>query len=215
MSARRDAVRNRALLVAAGREVFAEQGPEASLEEIARRAGVGIATLYRHFPSREALVEVIYEEHIGEVVALAEAATETEHGCGLARFLEQVLELQARNLPLRVVFLRHPAGVGRVAEQRRRIGPLLEKLVAHAREQGTVRDDLTLGDLSLAMWSFAPVLEATAGIAPDVWRRHLRLLLDGMRPEAATPQTVRPLAGRKLEAAGDALRELYHRRRAA
>jgi hypothetical protein len=59
------------------------------------------------------------------------------------------------------------------------------------------------------------VLEATAGVAPNVWRRHLRILLDGMRPEAATPQEVPPLAGRRLERAIEALRERYHRRRAA
>ena len=69
MRQRADAVRNRSLLIEAGREVFAEHGPEAALEEIARRAGVGIGTLYRHFPSRDALVEAIYAEHIGEIVS--------------------------------------------------------------------------------------------------------------------------------------------------
>ena len=212
---RRDAVRNRAKLTAAGREVFAEQGPDASLEEVARRAGVGIGTLYRHFPSREALAEEIFAEHIEEVIAAAEAAAAAEDAwAGLVSFLERVLGLQARNLPLRGLFLRQGGAPG-IAERRRLIFPLLEQLVERAREQGAVRDDLTVGDLSLAMWSFAPVLEATAGIAPNVWRRHLRILLDGMRPEAATPQEVAPLAGRRLERAIDALRERYHRRRAA
>jgi hypothetical protein len=67
----------------------------------------------------------------------------------------------------------------------------------------------------MAMWSFAPIFEATADVAPQAWRRHLRIVLDGIRPEAATPQTVRPLAGRQLERAMEALRERYHRRRAA
>jgi AcrR family transcriptional regulator len=212
---RRDAARNRALLIAAGRDVFAEQGADASLEEVARRAGVGIGTLYRHFPSRDALVEVIYEEHIGEVVAAAEAAAaDPDAWRGLVGFLERVLDLQARNLPLRGVFLRHSKGRG-VVERRRLIGPLLERLVAGAREQGSLRDDFTVGDLSLVMWSFTPLHEATAGVAPNVWRRHLRILLDGMRPAAATPQQVRPLTRRQLERAIDNLRERYHRRRAA
>jgi AcrR family transcriptional regulator len=215
MTLRRDAARNRAALIAAGREVFAEQGPDASLEEIARRAGVGIGTLYRHFPTRDALIEVIFDEHIGEVVAAAEAAADDEDPWnGLVGFLERVLDLQARNLPLRGVFLRHPGGHG-VDERRRRIGLLLEQLVAQAREQGTVRDDLAVGDLLLAMWSFAPLFEATAGVAPKVWRRHLRILLDGMRPVGATPQEVRPLAGKQIERAAVNLRERYHRRRAA
>jgi AcrR family transcriptional regulator len=211
--ARRDAVRNRQLLVSAGRDVFAERGADASLEEIARRAGVGIGTLYRHFPTREALVEVIFEEHIEMVVAAADRGTKAEDAwAGLVGFLEQVLELQARNLPLRDVFLRHPTGEGRIAEQRRRIGLLLRRLVARARKQGTLRADFTAGDLSFALWSFSPLLEASAASAPNAWRRHLRILLDGFRPEAATPQQVRPLTARQLEEAADALRSRYHRR---
>jgi AcrR family transcriptional regulator len=206
---------NHALLVAAGREVFAEQGSGATLEEVARRAGVGIGTLYRHFPSRDALVEAIYEEHMGEVVAAGETAVaESDAWCGLVGFLEHVLDLQARNLPLRNVFLQHPAGRG-VAERRKAIGPLVEQMIARAREQGSLRDDFTVGDLSMVMWSFAPLLEATADAAPGVWRRHLRIVLDGMRPAGATPQEVRPLAGRRLERTIEALRHRYHGRRAA
>ena len=211
---RRDAERNRQKLLDAGREVFAED-PEAPLDEIARRAGVGIGTLYRHFPTRDALVEVIYAEHIDEVLAAAEKAADAESPWdGLVAFLEQVLELQARNLPLRGVFLRHSTDAA-LAERRRRIQPALARLVARGREQGEVRDDFTLGDLSLALWSFRPIFEATSGVAPEVWRRHLRILLDGMRPVAATPQSVRPLAGRQLDAAIHALRTRYHGRRAA
>jgi AcrR family transcriptional regulator len=211
---RRDAVRNRQKLLDAGREVFAED-PGAPFEEIARRAGVGIGTLYRHFPTRDALVEVIYAEHIDEVLAAAEEAADAENAWdGLVAFLERVLELQARNLPLRDVFLRHGADAA-LAERRRLIQPALVRLVARGREQGVVRDDFTLGDLSLALWSFAPIFEATSGVAPEVWRRHLQILLDGMRPAAATPQRVRPLAGKQLEAAIHSLRTRYHGRRAA
>jgi AcrR family transcriptional regulator len=213
--ARRDAVRNRERLLVAGREVFSEGADQATLEEIARRAGVGIGTLYRHFPTRDALVEVIFEEHIGEALAAAEdGAAKEDAWQGLVEFLERVLALQARNLPLREVFLRHPVGQGRIAEQRRRIGPLLKSLIGRAREQGTLRADFMLGDLLLAMWSFAPLFEATAVVAPKAWRRHLQILLDGMRAEAATPQRARPLAERQVEAAIDALRR-YHRRRGA
>ena len=211
---RRDAERNRLKLLDAGREVFAED-PGAPFEEIARRAGVGIGTLYRHFPTRDALVEVIYAEHIDEVLAAAKEAADAENAWdGLVAFLERVLELQARNLPLRGVFLRHGADAA-LAERRRLIQPVLARLVARGREQGVVRDDFTLGDLSLALWSFAPIFEATSGVAPGVWRRHLQILLDGMRPAAATPQRVRPLAGKQLESAIHALRTRYHGRRAA
>ena len=213
---RKDAERNREKLVEAGREVFAEQGPDASLEEVARRAGVGIGTLYRHFPTREALVEVIFEEHVGQVHAAAEAAAEAEDAwAGIVGFLERAIELQAENLPLRDVFLRHPAGEGRIGEQRRRIGLLLERTIARARGQGTLRDDFAVSDFSFAMGSFWPLLETTAGLAPDVWRRHLRILLDGMRAESATPQRVRPLSRKQLEAALDSFRSRHRRRVAA
>src|SRR4051794_1552418 len=212
--ARRDAERNRQKLLDAGREVFAEDAG-ASFEEIARRAGVGIGTLYRHFPTRDALVAEIYAEHIEEVLRAAEDAAGGEDAWeGLVAFFERVLELQARNLPLRGVFLR-PAADAALAERRRLIQPALARLVARGREQGVLRPDFTLGDLSLALWSFAPIFEATAAVAPQVWRRHLQILLDGMRPAAATPQRVRPLAGKQLEAAIQALRSRYHGRKAA
>ena len=216
MAPRSDARRNQATLVAAGRVVFAEQGTDATLEEIARRAGLGIGTLYRRFATREALVEAIYAEHIDEVAEAAERGVASDDPWeGLVGFLERTLELQAANLPLRDVFLRHPAGTGRIAERRRRIRLLLKRLVARAHEQGTLRPDFTAADLTLALWSFAPVLEATAGIAPDAWRRHLRVLLDGMRAGAATPQRVHALTARQLEAAIETLRNRYRRRRAA
>ena len=211
---RRDAERNRARLIEIGRVTLAELGPDAPLEEIARRAGVGIGTLYRHFPTREALVASIFAEHMEVVLAAAEDAAEADDGWdGLVGFLERVLALQARNLPLRSIFLRVPAEAN--AERRKRIQPALDRAIARAKEQGSLRADFAVGDLVVAMWSFAPIFEATAGLAPNAWRRHLRIVLDGMRPEGATTQNVRPLAGKQLERAIDALRSRYHRRRAA
>jgi AcrR family transcriptional regulator len=211
---RRDAERNRARLIEIGRVTLAELGPDAPLEEIARRAGVGIGTLYRHFPTREALVASIFAEHMEEVLAAAEDAAEADDGWdGLVGFLERVLALQARNLPLRSIFLRVPAEAN--AERRKRIQPALDRAIARAKEQGSLRADFAVGDLVVAMWSFAPIFEATAEVAPNAWRRHLRIVLDGMRPEGATTQDVRPLGGKQLERAIDALRSRYHRRRAA
>jgi AcrR family transcriptional regulator len=216
MSLRRDALRNRELLVAAGRETFAEHGADATLEEVARRAGVGIGTLYRRFPSREALVEAIYEVHIAEVAAAAEDGAAAEDAwSGLVGFLECVLKLQAANLPLREVFLTHGGLEERIVEHRRRVGSQLDAMIARARDEGSLRDDFTLGDLTFVLWSFAPLFEATASVAPDAWRRHLQIVLDGMRPEGATRQHVKPLSRPQLEATVDVLRNRYHRRRAA
>src|SRR5689334_2491592 len=113
-SPRRDAVRNRELLLAAARAVFGERGVDASLEEIARQAGVGIGTLYRHFPSRQALIDALLEERLGAVVALADAAA-ADPADGLGRFLESMIDLQARDRVLRDV-LHRSSSTDRLAE---------------------------------------------------------------------------------------------------
>jgi len=127
---RRHARRNHELLVASAREVFAEQGVEAPLEEIARRAGVGIGTLYRHFTTREALVEAILEERIGELLALADAAAADPDGWNaLVGFLNNALELQARDRVLRALLLRHPLGEARFASAREDLRRRFEQLL--------------------------------------------------------------------------------------
>ncbi len=205
---RRHARRNHELLVVAAREVFAERGVEASLEEIARRAGVGIGTLYRHFATREALVEAIFEDRITELIAIARAAAAEPDGWqALVRFLEQMLELQASDRVLKDVLMRYPPGAGRLASAREEMRQLFEQVLERARGQGRLRDDFTISDLALLFWSFAPLIDATAEVAPNAWRRHLHWLLDGLRTEAATPQAEPPLGDEELHAAMQALRE--------
>src|SRR6187455_2802316 len=95
---RRDAERNRGLLVAAARDAFAADGIEVSVEEIARRAGVGVATLYRRFPTKEELIDAVLEDALGEICDAAEAALEVEDAwAGFTSFLERVFELHVRN----------------------------------------------------------------------------------------------------------------------
>lgn len=212
---RRHARRNHELLIAAAREVFAEQGVEASLEEIARRAGLGIGTLYRHFATREALVEAIFERRIVELVAVAEeAVAEADGWRAFGRFLERTLELQAGDRVLKDVLMRY-AGEGKLAAARAELRVLLEQVLERAREDGRLRDDFTVSDLALLFWSFAPLIDATAGVAPKAWRRHLHWLLDGLRAESATPPLDPPLSDEQLGAAMDALRELRIRGRPA
>jgi AcrR family transcriptional regulator len=210
---RRHARRNHERLVEAAREVFGEQGVEAPLEAIARRAGVGIATLYRHFATREALVEAIFERRVGELVAVADAALgEADGWAAFAGLLERTLELQAGDRVLKEVFLRHPPPAGRVASVREELRGRFEQVLARAQAQGALRADLTFADLALVLWSLGPVMDATATVAPDAWRRHLDLLLDGLRAQAATPVAQPPLTDDDLHAAMRALRESRRRR---
>jgi AcrR family transcriptional regulator len=213
---RRDAQRNHELLVEAAREVFAEQGVEASLEEIARRAGLGIGTFYRHFPSREALVEAIFERRIGELVTIAqEAAADPDAWSGFSQLLEQMLELQAGDRVLKDVLMRYAPGASKLAGAREELRALSEQVLERAREQRALRADFTFSDLALLFWSFAPLIDATAEVAPQTWRRHLHFFLDGLRAEAGTPQAEPPLSDTELEAAMQRLREQRGRRNAS
>jgi AcrR family transcriptional regulator len=205
---RRDAQRNRGLLVAAAREVFAEHGVDARVDEVARRAGVGTGTLYRHFPTREALLEAIFTERFGELLAAAEAALgEPDAWAGLVGFLETTLEPRSGDRVLKEIFLRYPAAESRLTESRQQMHALLEQLLERAHSEGVLRADFMVPDLALVLWSFAPVIDATADTAPTVWRRHLHWLLDGLRPNAATPQTEPALDDQQLAEAMRSLRQ--------
>ena len=184
------------------------------MDEIARRAGVGIGTLYRHFPNRDALVEAIFAERIDEFLAVAEAAlAETDAWVGLVGFLEATLELQSGDRVLKEIFVRYPPGEGHFAETRQRMRRLFEQVLARAHEQGVLRRDFVAPDLALMLWSFAPVIDATVETAPTVWRRHLHWLLDGLRPQSETPQTEPPLNDKQFAEAMRCLREQRFQRK--
>jgi AcrR family transcriptional regulator len=205
---RRDAQRNHELLVEAARELFMEQGVEAPLDEVARRAGLGIGTLYRHFATRDALVEAIVERRMGELLTIAEAALSEPDGWeSLVRLLEGTLELQAADRMLKDVLMRYSPETARLESAREEVRRLFEQILAHARDEGTLRRDFALPDLALLLWSFAPVTDATAKVAPNAWRRHLRWLLDGLRAEAAGAQTEPVLTDEELRASMRALSE--------
>jgi AcrR family transcriptional regulator len=208
---RSHARRNHEALVVTAREVFAERGVDASLEEIARRAGVGIGTVYRHFATRDALVDAVFERRIGDFVAIAEqAAAEPDAWLAFTGFLESTLELQAGDRLLKDVFLRSPPGTGRAERAREELRQAVERVLDRAREGGRLRAEFTLADLSLLIWSFAPVIDATSTVAPNAWRRHLRWLLDGLSAESAPAQDEPPLSDEQLHAA---MQELRVRRR--
>jgi AcrR family transcriptional regulator len=205
---RRDALRNRARLVAAAGAVFEEDGIDASVDRITDRAGLGTGTLYRHFPTREALVEALFEEHAGELVDAARRALDHDDAArGLRELFEGVVALQRRHRILRELVARQPPPPGLVGDVREELARLNERLVLRARAQGVVRDDFTVGDLTVLFWSLRPIVKATIDVAPEAWRRYLGFMLDGLRPEAATAAAAPPLSGEELGDAARALRE--------
>ncbi len=196
---RSDARRNRERLVASARELVASSGVDVPVEEITRRAGVGMGTLYRHFPTKEDLLDAVLEEGYADLVDTAEGATvEEDAWLGLTRFLERALALHAANRGLKDVLATRARGRERAEAMRSRIRPLVRRMIERAQEQGSLRDDFRAEDLPLVFWTTDRVIEATAAVAPDYWRRYLGLLLDGLRAEAATPLPRPPLTRSQL-----------------
>jgi AcrR family transcriptional regulator len=196
---RRDAQRNRDLIVAAARAAFAAEGLEVPVEEIARRAGVGMGTLYRRFPSKEELIDAVLEDAFAEIVRAAEVALEAEDAWnGLRAFLEAVISRHAVNRGLKDVIASRDHGRERAAAMRERIKPLLARLIERAQIQGTLRSDFAPEDVPLVLWSSGRVVELSSDVAPELWRRHLGLVLDGLRAEAATPLPQPPLTREQL-----------------
>jgi AcrR family transcriptional regulator len=196
---RSDARRNRERLVASARELFARSGVDVPVEEITRRAGVGMGTLYRHFPAKEELIDAVLEDAFAQLVRCAEKAAANEDGwAGFTGFLEDALALHAADLGLKDVLVAHEHGRRRVAALRAQMQPLLRATIERAQEQGTLRSDFTPEDLPVVFWTTGRVIDSTAGIARDYWRRYLALLLDGLRAEAATPLPRPPLTRSQL-----------------
>ncbi|HEU0192711.1 MAG TPA: helix-turn-helix domain-containing protein [Gaiellales bacterium] len=197
---RRDAQRNRERIVASARLLFARDGLDASVEDITRDAGVGMGTLYRHFATKGELVDAVLEESFEDLVELAEAAAaEPDAWAGFTGFLEAALQRYAANRGLKDVLAGSEQGRRRARAMRRRLAPLLQQLIARAQAQGALRADFTPEDMPLLFWTSGSVIDATAGVAPDCWRRHLGLALDGLRAGAATPLPVPALTPAQLE----------------
>ncbi|MDX6591495.1 MAG: hypothetical protein QOJ13_691 [Gaiellales bacterium] len=197
---RRDAKRNRERIVATARELFAGDGIEASVEDITRQAGVGMGTLYRHFATKEELIDAVLEDAFDELIALAEEAIADDDAWrGFTTFLEQTLERHVANRGLKDVVASAEHGRERAHAMRERLRPLVRQMIERAQAQGALRRDFTAEDVPVLFWAGGGVIAATATVAPDAWRRQLRFCLDGLQPAAATPLTVPPLTRDQLD----------------
>ena len=182
---RADAARNSGKIVRAARRVWAEQGPDALLEDIARRAGVGIATLYRHFPDKAGLVRAALDQSFAEDIAPAieRALDDDDPRRGLATVLEAAMSTAARERNT-LAAARNSGAVTAEASS-----PFVESLTLLARrgqEAGVIREDLVPGDLPRIMVMLMGVLW-TMEPGSDGWRRYLALVLDALSPGAASP----------------------------
>jgi AcrR family transcriptional regulator len=180
---RRDAERNRQRILAAAAEVFTERGLDATLDEVARAAGVGIGTVYRRFPDKETLVSELFRDRIDTLVTVAEEACAVpDPWQGLTTYLEFVAAALAGDLGLRQLMMFATYDRDQVCYARDRMRPVITRLVQRAQASGDLRRDFAATDVKMIAFMLASVAEYAASAAPAVWRRYLAMLIDGLRP---------------------------------
>jgi len=199
---RRDAERNRQRILTAAAEVFNERGLEVSLDEIARHAGVGVGTVYRRFRTKEELIEALFMDRLDMVAALGEEAfASPDPWAGLVSFMERMAEIMAGNLGLRQMLMLGTYGRDLVAVARQRNAPMIERLVERAQAAGQLRADIRQTDIPFIVFVLTEATQLSRAVNPEIWRRYLTLIMDGMRParEGVTPLPVPAMLPEEME----------------
>jgi AcrR family transcriptional regulator len=145
-----------------------------------------MGTLYRRFPTKDALIDAVFEEHLDRIVAVAiESCAAADPWAGLLHYLTHVVGLQASDRGLSELL-----GVRteqRVAMGRARLQPIVECLIVRAQKAGELRADVVYEDVSVLLWTTGRVVDATHDVAPEFWQRYLALIADGLRADVASP----------------------------
>lgn len=181
---RADAARNRALLLAAAADEFAEHGLDASVADIARRAGIGKGTVFRHFSTKDDLIAAIVLDRIEALGAIGENLLDADDpGAALLKFLTAAGD-QRRQRDLS--FLQEAGdALPEVVQARTRMFQTIHALVDRARERGAIRPDVTGADVILLMCAPNYVTRYLPDASPGLWQRYLAIIFDGLRPDGA------------------------------
>lgn len=180
---RADAQRNLGRIVQAAREVFAEDGGEASIGQVAERAGVGTATIFRRFPTKDDLLAAVVEQRVEEIVEVArEALGGRDPWKGLRLLMTSGIESYLHDRCLcestgTAVFDRP-----RLHELKAEIGAATAELLARAKREGKVRRDVTATDISMLFYAVAQAALKLEPSERGAWHRYLDIVLDGLRP---------------------------------
>jgi AcrR family transcriptional regulator len=178
---RADARRNRERILEAARVVFAEQGGEAQIDDIARAAHVGVGTVYRHFPHKDALLGELVNQKFRGFADNAERALEVEDPWeAFAGLLRANAEFCAGDVGVQQALARGPAAWEFAATELHRLRETTSRLIARAQEAGVMRPDFVVDDIAMLMCA----LSSTMGVPGYDWRRHLEILLSGLRTPA-------------------------------
>jgi AcrR family transcriptional regulator len=184
---RADARRNRDAIVNAAREAFAMHGLQTSLDDIAKCAGVGSGTLYRHFPKRDDLVAAVFTERMDELArAVDEALRDENPWRGFTVYVKRVCQAQAEDQGLAAIFAVGQGGE-ELADLRNRAYEGFNELIAAAKKSGELREDFTAEDIAALLMANAGIIERAGTVASDASERFVALALDGFRANGATP----------------------------
>ena len=194
---RADAERNRRRILEAASRLFAERGLDVSLDDIAAAAGVGVGTVYRRFPDKDALIDALFEDKIVAVAERMRATLEIEDPWeAFATFMHGVCASHAADRGLKEAMLSGDRGRERMAVAREHMAPLAAQVVQRAQAAGVLRTDLGVFDFPMLQMLIGDLAEKTREADPDYWERGLAIVLDGLRAERAAPT---PLPGRPLD----------------
>ncbi|MEE6175989.1 TetR/AcrR family transcriptional regulator [Mycobacterium sp. 050134] len=185
---RADARVNRDRILSAAAELFAERGLSVPLEEIATRAGVGVATLYRRFPTRADLAAAAFERNIaGYTRAVDRALANRDAWEGFRGLVFELCEMQAADAGLRDLLTTAFPASSAVEQRTNEAVEKVRTLIGRAQSEGTLRPDVVAGDIVVMLLANAGVLRATGASAPDAWRRFAALMVDAFRARPVTP----------------------------
>ena len=182
---RADAQRNLTRILAAAREVFAEEGSEASIADVAERAGVGTATIFRRFPTKEDLLAAVVEQRVEEIAEVARDALKSRDAWkGLRRLMTWGIESYLHDRCYCESTGTAVFDKPRLHELEEEIGTAIEELLARAKKAGQMRRDVTATDISMLFYAVAQAALKLEPAERGAWHRYLDIVLDGLRPPA-------------------------------
>lgn len=190
---RSDAERNRERIIAAARTVFARDGLSASMASVAREAGVGIATMFRRFPTKEELVDAVFSDRMGAYAdAVTVALEDPDPWNGFVGYIEAACAMQAADSGFAdVLTMTFPTA--KVLEARRNEAyQAMLSLIDRAKAAGRLREDFDPSDLVLIHMANAGVVNACGDAAPDAWRRVVALVIQSLEAPARGPLPASP-----------------------
>ena len=194
---RADAERNRQRILAAASTVFAERGLGVSLDDVAAAAGVGVGTVYRRFPDKDALIDALFEAKMSRVAERAREALDIEDPWeAFVAFMHGICASHAVDRGLKEAMLSGDRGRDRMRIARELMAPIAAQVVGRAQAAGVLRDDIGVLEVPVLHMLIGDLAEKTREADPDYWQRALTIVLDGLRVERTAPT---PLPGEPLD----------------